>query len=254
MGDGSAFDRPWYTAFFRALERAARTEGVPGPRVVLFSGGLDSSLLAWELRREPGLRLFTVGLDGAKDFAPAQDTAQRFSLPWVQGTLSSSLLRDLSNLLATELHPLGATGRSVQLAFAAAMQLAPPGPLLCGQGADELFLGYAHYRGLDRDELCSRSTTDLTHLIEFAWPQTERIAATLGRSVRAPFLDPDVVRVARAVPIAELVADGTPKAALRAYARSRGLPDEAADRPKRALQYGTGVDRWLRRERREGSV
>jgi len=63
----------------------------------------------------------------------------------------------------------------------------------------------------------------------------------------APFLDPVFVAAATAVPIESRLPTPGAKSLWRAWARSRGLPAAIAERPKRALQYGTGVERWLRR-------
>ncbi len=140
------------------------------------------------------------------------------------------------------------------VAFALAVERSPPGPVLCGQGADELFLGYAHFRGLDVVAAAERSEADLKQLLERDWPVSQRIAERLGRSVVAPYLHPEFVRAARAIPIELRRPDPTPKGFFRQWALRRGLPPAIATRPKRALQFGSGIDRLLPRAEEGDSV
>jgi len=220
--------------------------GGPDDVGVLFSGGVDSSLLAWELRNAPGLRLFTVGTRESRDLAAADAGARLLGLPWTGSVVTAVEVRRMAREIGDELQGLGPVDRSVQTAFALAMEHAAPVRLACGQGADELFLGYAHYRGLAPEAAGLRSETDLKKLLERDWPRTRRIAQRLGRSVAAPYLDERFVAAARRIPVDERVPAPVPKSWFRTWARHRGLPESLASRPKRALQFGTGVDRILR--------
>jgi asparagine synthase (glutamine-hydrolysing) len=232
----------------RALEAAlAPWRADPRPITVLFSGGVDSGILAWELRDRPGTTLSTVGLAGSSDLASAEKAAQRIGLPWTGTELSGEELVRALEQGAGAWGDLPVARRSIFLALAAAIEHASAGELLCGQGADELFLGYAHFRGLDRREATARSVSDLAQLREFDWPLTVRIATHLGRRLHAPFLDPGFIGAAQELPIADRMPGERPKALWRAWALERGLLPEIAERPKRAMQYGTGIDRWLRR-------
>jgi asparagine synthase (glutamine-hydrolysing) len=216
---------------------------------VLFSGGLDSGVLAWELRHRAGLSLVTVGLRGAPDLAAARSSASVLALPWAGTVLGDAELERLLAALSHELGGMAPSRAAIFLALAAAVAAAPAGPVLCGQGADELFLGYRHFEGLDPPSAEARAQEDLERLQREDWPRSERIATSLGRELHAPFLNPGVVRAATAVPIALRLPRPEPKAYLRAWSESRGLPPEIARRPKKALQYGSGVDRWLRSRR-----
>jgi asparagine synthase (glutamine-hydrolysing) len=216
---------------------------------VLFSGGLDSALLAWELRRRPRLTLFTVGTPHSPDLASAEAGAALLGVPWVPATLSDSDVLEVAREIEEETREITPTARSVQIAFALAVERAPVRTLLCGQGADELFLGYAHYRGLSAPDAARRSEQDLEQVLKDDWPRSRRIARRLGKTVEAPYLDPRFVDAAVRVPIALRLPDPAPKGFLRDWARHRGLPAELAQRPKRALQFGSGVDRVLRRSR-----
>ncbi|HLM70488.1 MAG: asparagine synthase C-terminal domain-containing protein [Thermoplasmata archaeon] len=235
---------PFEAAFEAAFEPWRSGRGLV---CILYSGGVDSGVIAWELRGRPGTRLFTVGRSGSPDLTAAGATAPLIGLPWNGREVQLPDLDAVEAEVSRETVTLSPTARSVQLSLAIAFLHAPPGELLCGQGADELFLGYAHFAGLDPSQAESRSLEDLDRLLEDDWPRTQRIAKLLGRRVHAPFLDPRLVAAALAVPVDQRMPQPVPKAYWRGFARRRGVPEEIAGRPKRALQYGSGVDRWVRR-------
>ncbi len=220
------------------------------PISLLFSGGLDSGLLAWELRHRPGLSLVTVGLRGAHDLAAARRSATCLAMPWAGTVVDDTELERLLSALASELGGVGPARTAIFLALAAAVAASPSGPVLCGQGADELFLGYRHFERLDVRSARARAQEDLQRLEGEDWPRSVRIAQRLGRELHAPFLHPDVVRAATAVPIELRLPRSEPKSYLREWSESRGVPPEIARQPKKALQYGSGIDRWLRARRR----
>jgi asparagine synthase (glutamine-hydrolysing) len=154
----------------------------------------------------------------------------------------------MDDRLRSDTGEVSRTMRGVLVAFALALARAPPGIVLCGQGADELFLGYAHFRGLSREAATARADSDLRQLVGRDWPRTQQIAQEMGRSVAAPFLHPDFVRAARSVPIESRLPHPVPKGFFRAWAAHRGVPEKIAGRPKRAVQFGSGVDRLIPRK------
>ena len=238
------------TAFPRldaALEHALRPwSGSRRELALLFSGGVDSALLAWELRALPGLGLVTVGVPGSPDLVAAESAARELGLRWSGARVAPEEIRAIGRRIAPETEGAGRVGRSVLTALALALERAGPEVVLCGQGADELFLGYAHYRGLGPAEAESRSAEDRRRLTDEDWPRSERIAARFGKTIAAPYLDPTFVREALSVPIEERMPLPVPKSFFRSWARHRGLPEGLAGRPKRAMQYGSGVDQALR--------
>ncbi|MCI4372737.1 MAG: asparagine synthase-related protein [Thermoplasmata archaeon] len=237
----------WEAPLGRALSGALDALPKRVDLSLLFSGGVDSGLLAWELRHDPRLRLSTVGLEGSPDPATAKMAARYLGLPWVGHTLADAEVLAMARQIADETEALSPTARAVQVSFAVAVQQAPPGIVLCGQGADELFFGYAHFRGLDEEASGRRGRADLDFLLEDAWPRSRRIAARWGREIAAPYLDPVFRSEVDRIPVTERRAGAEPKQAFRSFARRRGLPESIAARPKKALQYGTGIDRLLRR-------
>ena len=76
--------------------------------------------------------------------------------------------------------------------------------------------------------------------------RNEAVAQSEGLEIRCPLLDEEVARLAMMVPIGEKFADATQKkGVLRRIARELGVPESACERPKQALQYGSGVHKLL---------
>ncbi len=230
-------------AFDQALADLRRA---PAPLRILFSGGVDSGLLAWELRRAPDVRLLTLGVQGSHDLAAGRSAASLLGLSWLGLEVDAREVMDVDRRVMPDLQGVSDLERSVQLALALAATKSPPGTLVCGQGIDELFGGYAHSRGLSPGAARARSDADLTKLIERDWPLTRRIAERLGREIRAPFLDARFLSAVKRLPDEVRFSSQVGKGCFRAWAISRGLPPLIARRPKKALQYGSGIDRLLR--------
>jgi asparagine synthase (glutamine-hydrolysing) len=241
--DASALDR---TA--RALSNAvgAAVDGTDAIEV-LFSGGLDSSLIAHLARQHVPVRLVTVGLPGSADLAAARAAALRLGLEWRGVECSEGDVESVARRWVPPSDGLSPTGRAVRVAFALALTSARAARVLTGQGADELFFGYAHFRPLTREWAVHRQADDLDRFLGQEWPFALDAAADLHVDLRAPFLDAHVVHAALALAPPELGKGEAPKARLREIAVALGLPPELAATPKRALQYGSGVDRFLRR-------
>lgn len=138
-----------------------------------------------------------------------------------------------------------ATARAVAVSFAVAVAQTRPSRVVTAQGVDELFLGYAHFRGLAGPALEQRYRADLDTLLQTEWPRALRMGAREGRGLIAPFLEPELLEACTSIGLTERARGPEPKAWLRAWAERRGLPPELAHRPKKALQYGSGIGKLL---------
>jgi len=219
------------------------------PRTVLFSGGVDSSLLAWELRTHRALHLLTVGTRGSPDLEAGASAASVLGLPVRSAEITPDVVARLVGALERPLAGLDPVGREVLIALAVGIDASSTRLVVAGQGVDELFLGYAHFRGLGPERAAERAREDLDRLLLRDWPRTVEIAELLGHEIVAPYLAPPFRDVAEGIPIERRIPAPEPKSLFRAWARHRGLPERIAMRPKRALQYGSGIGRLVRRRR-----
>ena len=250
MHDPVPIDPEWVKTAARALaDSVGRSLEGAHSATVLYSGGLDSSLIGWLGRGYAPLNLLCVGEKDSPDRLAAARGAELLGLPLVEVEVEPALVLDARARYRVDLERADGPSVPVALGTAMALERARDRRVLCGQGADELFLGYAHFGGLSPSAATERREVDLRRLRGTDWPIVERIARRLGRDLCAPYLDREVERVARQAPIESHLSGPHRKPLLRAVASSVGLPDPLANRPKKAFQYGSGIDRMLRRTR-----
>ena len=235
----------------RSAIDAVDTEGL----AVAFSGGVDSAALAARLDAP----LYVVGFPESHDVEAARTAASKLDRDLRVVELShADLERAVPEIVA-------ATGRTnamdVSIAlplFLVAERAAADGfdRLAVGQGADELFGGYAKVARAPEDERVAADTVRgaRREVVQTLPEQLERDVLTLrGAGVEpvAPLLHDDVVASALALPGTSLVTDrGERKWALRLAARE-WVPDPVAFREKKAVQYGSLVSRELDRLARQ---
>jgi len=225
---------------------------VSGDVAVLFSGGLDSVVVAALAKRHGRPRLYTVGIDGAPDLRAAEEAAATLDLPWVPMVKSEDdVLEACRRLLATVL-----LDDPVVLSYELPLQMvasqATEATLLTGQGADELFAGYHRYLAMGPEERGIAMDADLRRLLDAGVPIDRAIARRHGKAMHHPYLHPPVTEAARAFGPEEMIVQGVRKVPLREAAARLGLGD-LARREKKAAQYGSGFMNVLKaRARREG--
>jgi len=225
---------------------------------VLFSGGLDSTLIASALR-ELGVRckLYCSGVEGSKDVENAISTGEELGLEVKVRSMSEEELEAVlpamarimeGNVLNVEL--------SIPLLFALdAARKDGCSRVMNGTGADELFGGYSRFVSILRkggyEALQSALTSSFTALSEKDLVREEEVAGIVGVLLRRPFLDMYLVEYAiRVPPQYKVVAKNGEyirKYVLRRVAECFHTPRSAVEREKLALQYGSGVDRALRK-------
>jgi asparagine synthase (glutamine-hydrolysing) len=229
------------SALRTAVERAA--DGAVAVSV-LFSGGLDSGLVAFLLPHSIPAELVTVGLPGSGDLESGTASARLLGRPSRAVLLSEAEVLRMSN----RLREMGVSerSRSVQVALALGVGAASHRRVIAAQGADELFFGYSHFRGQPGKELQRIQRSDLERLDSQDWPRARAIASELGHDLHSPFVDASVRSIGLSLALPHLSEGREMKPALREAARFLGLPEEIAGRPKRAIQFGTGIDKLLR--------
>jgi asparagine synthase (glutamine-hydrolysing) len=208
--------------------------------VTTLSGGVDSSLVA----ALAGLPCIAVGLSGSHDLAAAQETAEVLDLPLTVKEIGMDDIRAALDEVLTiipRITPLdveiGVTGYFI----AALAKEIGATRILTGQAADELFGGYARY-GRSAD-----LRADLAADFDGLFFQRERdaaVASHFGVWYSLPFMDERVVRASQTFSPEELVKGDLRKIALRSVA-AKHLPEEIAWRPKKAMQYGSGISSAL---------
>ena len=224
--------------------RSAVSEAVDAvcdPIPVAFSGGLDSSILAARLEGP----LYVGGFEGARDLATARSAAAALGRDLRVVEFSHD---DIERAVPTV---VGATGRSdptdVRIAlclYLVAEAVAADGHdrIAVGQGADELFGGYAKVANAPENDRTAAGTVRgaARETVRALPEQFERDVLTLraaGVEPVAPLAADRVVGAALSLPGSLLAAGDERKIALRRAADF--LPGSIRCREKKAVQYGS---------------
>jgi len=242
----------------KLLEESIRERVSDAEKVgVAFSGGIDSCVVA-HLARKCGVavNLISVGLEGRSELAHAEEAAKALCMPI---TVKTFKIGDVEKTLWKVLWLLeepDAMKASVAIPFFWAAQIASKlgcDVLLSGQGADELFGGYhkylAVYAKYGAKRVIEALYDDTVMSYERNFQRDEPLSAFHKIDLRLPFADIGTVRFALSLPIdLKIVSenDSLRKRILRKVAKNLCIPTFIADRPKKAIQYATGVDRALR--------
>ncbi len=250
------------------------------PIGVLFSGGVDSgaTLLAvnhqlLELGMSPArLKAFTLAVDGeGQDAVQAREFLRRTDLEMLGETIEASS-KDLDPLAAIEViedyKPLDVECATVGLALLSGIRRRYPEwrLLIDGDGGDENLKDYPIE---ENPELTIRSVVNNSMLYQEGWGvdaikhsltfsgglsrgcvRSYAPARQLGFSGFSPFTRPSVIRVAEAIPFAELTRGDHGKLyALKGEILRRGVAKlMAIDMPvfaKRRFQHGAASDQFV---------
>ena len=217
---------------------------------ILFSGGVDSSLLALLASRECKTKLYTAGLKDSQDVVFSGRAAKALHLPLKITVIKENQAERKLVELVKLLKDANAMKIGVGLPFLACARAASERVLLTGGGAEELFVGYAKYRNhAGWKDLQQQLWTGLEEIAQKDLYRDCVIAHSAGKEFRTPFLDPDFVETVMSIhPKHKLPErDGQNKVLLREISVELGLPEFIAQRPKKATQYGSGMDKAIER-------
>ncbi|MDI6885955.1 MAG: diphthine--ammonia ligase [archaeon] len=222
---------------------------------VLFSGGLDSTLIAY-LCKDLGADFvcYTVAVeDPEMKEAEDLDYAKYIALDLgLQLKIKIIRVEDIERYLK-EVVPLIDDTNAVKISVALPLYLAcgmakedGVKTVLYGLGAEELFAGYERHKRVKKENVNRECLSGLLGMHEQDLYRDDMVAKSQGISLRAPFLAPELVDYALKIPAVYKLSDDENKVILREIARNLGL-EKVAHRKKRAVQYGSNVVKAIER-------
>jgi len=221
---------------------------------VLLSGGIDSTLItSYVLSYIPSALIFSMGTASTKDRPYVDIATSHFNhtYDWVMldaDTIARvvptvrNLLRD-AEVDTTLMHISLAAGYYLVFQYAASRGVKT---IITGQGPDILFAGYHKYKGITSTEIETAILQDLK-LLEIDKKRDTAMAKHFGITLINPYLTEQFVAFALTVPAQLKLVHGIEKYFMREWGASRNLPREIVERPKKAFQYSTGIQKVLQK-------
>ena len=225
---------------------------------IAFSGGIDSSIIAFLSKLcDVNAHLICVTLEDQDETAFVEQAARALDLPLHVVTYSIDEVEETLPKVLWLIEEPNPQNASIGIPmFWVAEQSAKLGlhVLMAGQGGDELFGGYYRYlEDYSRHGLAGvqrRLYRDVISSCESNFQRDNKVCAFHKVELRMPFIDWEVIQLALSVPAELKIAsakDTLRKRVLRYAAKKLGIPELITRKPKKAIQYTTGVNRAIKK-------
>ncbi len=218
------------------------------PVGVFLSGGLDSSLIAAMAREmvEGELHSFAVGLKGCADLAYSKVVAAHLgtvhhTYEYNPEEVITSLPEVINHL---ESFDPALVRSAIPTYFVSRLAARYVKVVLSGEGADEVFGGYAYLRDLDPGLLNKELRNITAALHNTNLQRVDRMTMAHSIEGRVPFLDQAMVKLGLMLSGDLKIRQGSEKWILRKVAEDY-LPQTVAWRKKEKFAHGTGTSNIL---------
>ncbi|MCF8031995.1 MAG: hypothetical protein K9K66_11410 [Desulfarculaceae bacterium] len=219
---------------------------------VIFSGGIDSVLVANLLMREgKNIVCYCTGTADSADVQAAEAVAQDLGLVLKTSIIDEAVVEELLPEVIQNVEESGLLQVEVAIPMYLAAKLAAADGIrvmFTGQAADELFAGYPWYNDVLADHgylrLHEKLWEDLGMLYTDTLEREDKLTMAHSIELRAPYLDRDVILTAmRISPRLKLEGanDDLRKRVHRQAAAELGVPPYLAFRAKDPAQSGSGI-------------
>jgi len=226
---------------------------------VAFSGGVDSTLLA-KLVKDMGhdIHLLTIGFQDSHDINFAKEVNQLLNFPHSISEIDPEKFKEVSQKINQTIKSDNLSWNENSIAFYYVAELAQKNGLktvVTANGIDELFCGYNSYREAieaGEDEVVKMMNDKLKNEKEMM-VAINAVTAEFGVTMIQPFLLPNFIEYAKKIPVSEKIHgpdDMQRKHPIRELAMDYGVPEVAAQKQKKALQYGSQIHKSLLKSRK----
>ena len=218
---------------------------------VVFSGGVDSTLVAKMASEYCNVILYTTGLEGSEDVEYAERVAEDLGLKLRKKIIDKEEYEEYLLKVAYAIDEIDLMKLSVGVPIYVASEMAKRDGIkvvLSGQGADELFAGYRRYQRIlitkGEEEVKKVLYKDVMNIYRMNLERDDHCTMANSVELRVPFLDKSVVEVGLSLPVQYKVNERERKIILRDIAK-KYIPEYIANRPKKAAQYGSGSEKMI---------
>ncbi|MEA3399193.1 MAG: asparagine synthase-related protein [Patescibacteria group bacterium] len=224
---------------------------------VLFSGGVDSTLIAFILKKNNiDFQTMTIGFrdnDEQKlpeDIEESRESSKYLEINYNEKILSFEeikvLFKETINILGEDLANVVNLGvGSVEIAGIKELKNIDSeiSQIFGGLGSEEIFAGYQRHK--QSDDKHNECWDGLNNMYERDLLRDFAISKSLDIDFYTPFLDEGLISFSMNIPIRFKISEIESKIILRESALLLGLDKKFSFRPKRAAQYGSRTDKAI---------
>lgn len=225
---------------------------------VIFSGGIDSVLIAKLLQREgKNIVCYCTGTEKSGDMMAARTVAQDMGLELKTTIIGEEMVKEIIPEIIRNVEESGLLQVEVAIPMYLAAKLAAGDGvrvMFTGQAADELFAGYPWYNDVLAESgylrLHEKLWEDLAYLYTDTLEREDKLTMAHSIELRAPYLDRDVIQTAmRISPRLKMEGknDNLRKRVHRQASVELGVPPYLAFREKDPAQSGSGIHGIIRK-------
>lgn len=222
------------------------------PVAILLSGGIDSSIIMYEaIKHHDNVTAFVIGKEDSEDCVIAKRLCEHLNVKIIHVDIcETELIALIEETVFTieSFEPNHIRGGTLSLVLSKVISEYGFKVALCGEGADELFLGYDEFIEMFEAGTCQLSINLLgkkfvDELYRTQLQRVDRASMKHTLEVRVPFLDIDVVEYALNTNTDKKIVKNngvTVTKFLLRQAYKDILPDYITTREKAVLSYGAG--------------
>ena len=224
--------------------------------LVLFSGGIDSSLISFILKKlNKEFLCVTSGLKNSKDVEFSKRVAKYYNfkhkIVYLNEEIISKNIEEVKNII----DDINYVKNSVALPLHLALKdmKGYSNVVLSGLGSEEIFAGYKRFEQAEKEEkenkekclINKECLNGLLSLSERDLYRDDVISLKNNYEIRLPFLDKNLIEFSLNIDGKLKIKENNRKLILTELAKRLGYNKKFAERKKLAAQYGSGVDKIL---------
>ena len=213
---------------------------IPPDSALGFSGGIDSSLINFIAGNR--LHPYNVSVPGSRDLFNATMVSERLGFKFTHIDPVGLNIKKYREMVRDADPGISESDMGYEVVLAILLDSIDEEYLVTGQGSDELFYGYRRF--IDNPDLTNDG--HLKKLYSSTLPREERLASAMGKKLVTPYLSPEILGVMEGMQREQNIRGNMNKLMLRQAAVCLGYPVDLAMIPKKAAQYGSGIQKLIR--------